>query len=174
MKKITFILGGARSGKSRQAVKLANQKNQKIAFIATCQPLDDEMRRRVKAHQKNRPKNWKTFEEPLNLAARVNKIGAKFDMILIDCLTLWTSNLLLMEMSETKIKNEIKKTLSALRKTKADSIIVSNEVGSSIVPANLLARTFRDIAGTINQIVAREADHVIFMIAGIPMEIKNG
>lgn len=174
MKKITFILGGARSGKSRQAVKLANQKNQKIAFIATCQPLDDEMRRRVKAHQKNRPKNWKTFEEPLNLVARVNKIGAKFDMILIDCLTLWTSNLLLMEMSETKIKNEIKKTLSALRKTKADSIIVSNEVGSSIVPTNLLARTFRDIAGTINQIVAREADHVIFMIAGIPMEIKNG
>lgn len=174
MKKITFILGGARSGKSREAVKIADQKNKKIAFIATCRPLDDEMRQRIKTHQKKRPKNWKTLEEPLDLAARVNKIGAQFDIILIDCLTLWVSNLLLMDANETKIKNEIKKTLSALRKTKADSIIVSNEVGSSIVPTNLLARNFRDIAGTINQIVAQEADRVIFMIAGIPMEIKNG
>lgn len=173
MKNITFILGGARSGKSRLAVKLANQKNKKVAFIATCQALDDEMRGRIKAHQKNRPKKWTTFEEPLDIAARIKKIGHKFDIILIDCLTLWASNLLLMESSEAKIKNEIKKILSALQKTEASSIIVSNEVGLSIVPTNILARDFRDIAGSINQIVAQKAGRVIFMMAGIPMEIKK-
>ncbi|MFH1692351.1 MAG: bifunctional adenosylcobinamide kinase/adenosylcobinamide-phosphate guanylyltransferase [Candidatus Omnitrophota bacterium] len=173
MNKITFILGGSRSGKSRLAVKLAKQKNQKVAFIATCQPLDEEMRQRIKAHQKNRPKNWKTFEEPINIAAQIHKIGDTFDVILIDCLTLWISNLLLMKFHEAKIKNEIKKILSALRKTRANSIIVSNEVGLSIVPTNKLARDFRDIAGTINQIVAQKADYVTFMMAGIPMEIKK-
>ncbi len=173
MGKITFILGGARSGKSRQAVKIANQKNKKIAFIATCQPLDEEMRQRIQIHKKNRPKNWKTFEEPYDIAGKIKKNCNKFDIVLIDCLTLWASNLLLAGSNESTIKKEIKKILSVLRKTKADSIIVSNEVGSSVVPVNILARNFRDIAGTINQIAAETADRVLFMIAGIPMEIKK-
>lgn len=173
MAKITFILGGARSGKSRQAVKMADQTDKKIAFIATCQALDEEMRERIQRHKKERPKNWKTFEEPVNLAARIKKIGNKYDIILIDCLTLWVSNLLLLEFNETKIKKGIEETLGALRETKANSVIVSNEVGLSIVPTNILAREFRDIAGTINQIVAQKADSVIFMAAGIPMEIKK-
>ncbi len=172
MGKITFILGGARSGKSSYALELAKKYKKRIAFIATCQPLDKEMRQRIQLHRKRRPLNWQTFEEAQKVSGLLKKIGNKFEIVLIDCLTLLLSNLLLKNFKEVSIENEIKEILSMLKKNQAKSIIVSNEVGLGIVPKNKLARDFRDIAGKMNQIVAQEADEVFFLVSGIPRRIK--
>jgi len=172
MGKITFILGGARSGKSHYALEIAQKRHKKVAFIATCEPLDKEMQRRIRAHQKNRPSYFRTFEEPRDIYGLLKKINSEFGLIVIDCLTLWVSNLLLNGMKEREIVEEMKKIVDALKKAKAKSIIVSNEVGLGIVPRDKLSRDFRDIAGRINQLVAREAKEVIFMISGLPLKIK--
>jgi len=171
MGKITFILGGVRSGKSRYGVGLA-KKGKQIAFLATAQALDKEMKQRISKHKKERPKNWVTFEEPRNIAAAVKKISGKFDVILIDCLTLWVSNCLLGGMSIKLIEKEIEELLFAGKKSSAQVILVSNEVGLGVVPDNKLARDFRDLAGRVNQITAQYADTVVFMVAGIPMVVK--
>lgn len=173
MRKITFVLGGARSGKSRFAIKLAKEKFSKVAFIATCLGLDREMNGRIEIHKKNRPSNWQTFDAPGDIPLLLEKIGSKFELIIIDCLTLLVSGLLLKGLREEVIENKINKVLAALKKIKAKSIIVSNEVGLGIVPKNKLARDFRDIAGRINQIVAEASDRVFFMASGIPLKIKE-
>lgn len=172
MRKITFIVGGARSGKSQFAIKLAKEKTKKVAFIAACQPLDEEMKKRIMLHKKARPAYWQTFEEPRDIVSLLGKIGDKFELILIDCLTLLLSNLILKNFKEKSIEAEVNQILSALKKIKAKSIIISNEVGLGIVPENKLARDFRDIAGRINQLVAAKSDEVFFMTAGIPLKIK--
>lgn len=172
MGKIIFILGGARSGKSRKAIILAKEIGGKVGFIATCQPLDKEMARRISAHKKARPAPWKTFECPKDIVKVLKIIGNGFNVIIIDCLTLWVSNLLLTGSEEKKIEHEIKLALTLLKKIKASLIIVSNEVGLGIVPDNELGRSFRDIAGRVNQMVAREADEVLFMAAGLPWKLK--
>ena len=173
MGKIIFLLGGARSGKSQFAIKLAKKDARKVAFIATCVGLDREMEKRISLHKKNRPSNWQTFEAPKDIALLLKKIGPKFEIIIIDCLTLLVSDLLLKGLREEAIENKINKILAALKKIKAKSIIVSNEVGLGIVPKNKLARDFRDIAGRTNQIVAEKSDEVFFMLAGISIKIKN-
>ena len=173
MGKIIFILGGARSGKSTYAIELAKKDKGKVAFIATCQALDKEMVRRINFHKKTRPKAWQTFEEPCEVPPLLNKIGAKFQVIIIDCLTLMVSNLVLKGLKESVIEIKINRMLDVLNKIKAQSIIVSNEVGLGIVPENKLARDFRDIVGKINQVVAKESDELFFMISGIPLKIKN-
>jgi len=173
MSKIIFILGGARSGKSRFAVNLAKKTSKKVAFIATCLPLDNEMKRRVALHKCNRPKHWKTFENPRGISLLLKEIGLKFNCIIIDCLTLMVSNLILKGSKEPSVKAEINKILNTLKKIKAQSIIVSNEVGLGIVPANKLSRDFRDIAGKMNQIVAGVSNEVFFMASGIPIRIKG-
>jgi adenosylcobinamide kinase/adenosylcobinamide-phosphate guanylyltransferase len=172
MGKITFILGGARSGKSTYALALAGKKK-KVAFIATCQARDKEMSNRIKLHKKSRPIHWETFEEPHAPSVLLEKKGNTFEIILIDCLTLLISNLMLKGTKEKEIKLEIYRLLNLLKKTKAESIIVSNEVGLGIVPDNRLARDFRDIAGKINQVVAEESDRVFFMVSGMPMQVKG-
>lgn len=172
MGKIIFILGGARSGKSSYATKLAKGLGKKVAFIATCQPLDKEMRKRIALHKERRSVNWQTFEEPLGLSSLLKKNSTKFEVFLIDCLTLLVSNLLLKNFKENTIEGEINKILSILKKTKAKSIIVSNEVGLGIVPKNHLGRRFRDLAGRINQMVAEKSDEVFFLVSGIPWRIK--
>ena len=169
--KITFILGGARSGKSTYALKLA-KKYEKVAFIATCQGLDKEMRRRISLHKETRPKHWETFEEPKDLAKLANKIDNKFDCILIDCLTLLVSNLNLSGVKGKQVFKEIEKLFFVLTKKKVNVIIVSNEVGLGVVPASKLGRNFRDIAGKVNQIAAQQAGKVFFMAAGLPLKIK--
>lgn len=171
MGKITFILGGARSGKSRYALKLAKEYS-KIAFIATCEPLDSEMKKRIELHRKNRPLNWQTFEQPQCVSRLLKQIGNKYEMIVIDCLTLLVSNMLLKGNPEAAIENEVKKILSTLNKNRAKAILVSNEVGLGIIPDNKLGRDFRDIAGRINQGVAEESDEVFFIVSGIPWRIK--
>jgi adenosylcobinamide kinase/adenosylcobinamide-phosphate guanylyltransferase len=172
MGKITFILGGARSGKSQLAIKLAKEKAKKVAFIATCLPRDREMKKRIALHKKIRPKSWKTFEEPEDLNLLLKQISSKFEVIIIDCLTLLVSNLLLKGIKASTIENKINKIVLALKALESQSIIVSNEVGLGIVPENKLARAFRDIAGRVNQIVANKSSEMFFMVSGIPLRIK--
>ncbi|MCX5714718.1 MAG: bifunctional adenosylcobinamide kinase/adenosylcobinamide-phosphate guanylyltransferase [Candidatus Omnitrophica bacterium] len=172
MGKITFILGGARSGKSSKAISLAKENSNDVAFIATCQALDKEMARRIAAHKESRPAAWKTFECPKDIFSVLEHNGNQFELVIIDCLTLWVSNLLLEGVKDKDIAEEIRRIVLALKKTNSDAIIVSNEVGLGIVPDNELGRVFRDIAGRVNQIVAEKADEVIFMVAGLPWRIK--
>lgn len=172
MAKITFILGGARSGKSAYALNLA-QKHKKVAFIATGQALDKEMRQRINLHKKARPSHWHTFEEDKKIASALKKIGNDFDCVIIDCLTLWVSNLILAKNTQSAIKEQARLLVKTLKNIKANSIVISNEVGLGIVPQNKLARSFRDIAGKVNQAVAKGADKVLFMVSGIPMKVKG-
>ncbi len=171
MGKITFIVGGARSGKSEYALKLAF-KAKDVAFIATCEALDDEMAARIKLHKLSRPKHWTTYEEPLAVAEILKKRSAGHDLILIDCLTLLVTNLLLKKKTTGQIETEVVSTMKALKRHKGASVIVSNEVGLGIVPDNRLGRVFRDIAGQMNKIVAERSGRVIFMVSGIPWRIK--
>lgn len=172
MGEITFVLGGSRSGKSRFAVKLAKRKARNVAFIATCLPKDLEMKKRIAIHKKTRPSYWRVFENPKDIPSLLKQIGSKFEVIIIDCLTLLVSNFLLKGHNENSIKDAIDKILKSLKKNKGESIIVSNEVGLGIVPENKLARDFRDITGRINQIVATKADEIFFLVSGIPWRIK--
>lgn len=173
MGKIILVLGGARSGKSTYALELA-KKQKRVAFVATCQGLDKEMKERIKLHRDSRPRSWQTFEEPKDIDSLFPKLVNKFDCILLDCLTLLVSNLLLEGGSQKTIEGKITKALALLRNKKADLIIVSNEVGLGIVPEHKLGRDFRDIAGKVNQAVAKEATEVFFTISGIPTRIKGG
>lgn len=172
MNKIILVLGGARSGKSAYALNLA-KKYKKVAFIATCQGLDKEMRQRIKLHKESRPKHWETFEEPRELTELLGRMDNSFDCIVIDCLTLLVSNLILAANSQKQIIDKIQESLLVLNKKKARIILVSNEVGLGLVPANKLGREFRDIAGIVNQVVASRANQVLFMVAGLPMNIKK-
>jgi adenosylcobinamide kinase/adenosylcobinamide-phosphate guanylyltransferase len=171
MGKITFILGGARSGKSSFALTLA-KKYKKAAFLATCRGLDKEMRERINRHKVLRPKNWTTFEEDKNIVSALERMRNYFDCIIIDCLTLWVSNLLVARNKEEKILQETIAMLAELKKKNARAILVSNEVGLGLVPANKLGRKFRDIAGQVNQLAAKEADEVFFIVSGIPVKLK--
>jgi adenosylcobinamide kinase / adenosylcobinamide-phosphate guanylyltransferase len=172
MGKIILILGGARSGKSRHALSLG-QKHKRVAFIATCQALDQEMEKRIALHQQSRPRHWETFEEPRSLAPLLMKIGKRFDCIIVDCLTLWVSNLILGGENEDKILERTAKMLTGLGKIKSRVVLVSNEVGLGLVPRNKLGRDFRDIAGKVNQLVAQAAGEVFFTVSGIPVKIKG-
>jgi len=172
MGKLILILGGARSGKSTHALSLA-KKQKKVAFVATGQGLDQEMRERILKHQASRPKNWKTFEEPQELGSLLAKISGSFDFIIIDCLTLLVSNLLLSGYKDEVILEKIADFLAQAARQKAKVIIVANEVGLGIVPGNKLSRRFRDIAGKVNQLAAGKADQVIFIVSGIPLRIKG-
>ncbi len=173
MGKLVLVLGGARSGKSRFAASLASAKSKRTAFVATCVPADEEMKQRVAQHRSSRPKSWKTFEEPEDLAGLIAKIKNDFDCILLDCLTLWISNLLLKGHDEDGMHNKIQKMVSCAKNGKAHLVIVSNEVGSGIVPEHKLGRDFRDVAGRIHQFLAHEACDVYLVVSGIPYAIKK-
>jgi adenosylcobinamide kinase/adenosylcobinamide-phosphate guanylyltransferase len=170
MKKITFITGGARSGKSSFALKQASRIAGKKAYIATAEALDEEMRKRIEDHRKQRGKEWDTFEEPLMIAEVIKKIGDQYDTLVLDCLTLWLSNII---HSNLIIEAEIERLISSLLTNHTSIFIVSNEVGMGIVPENEMARKFRDMAGLLNQKVAGAADEVYIVVAGIPLRIKG-
>jgi len=172
-KKIIFITGGARSGKSRFAGELARQFPGAKAYLATAQGLDEEMAERIRRHRENRAAAWQTLEEPLKVADRIWKEGNGFDLILLDCLTLWISNLLMAGWEEAMILKEGNRLLDACRRAKCSLILVGNEVGMGIVPENAQARLFRDLSGFIQQRAAREADEVYFMVSGIAQRIKG-
>ncbi len=174
MGKVIFILGGARSGKSKYAVGLAKKVAKNVAFIATCICPDDEMKERIKLHQTLRPRHWKLIEEGRNISSVLVNLKNKYEMVLIDCLGLWISNLLVDNLDDRKIEVKIKKLINTILKVNLTTIVVSNEVGSGIVPDNLLARRFRDLVGSVNQMIAEKADKVILMQSGIPIVIKGG
>ncbi|MBV9875606.1 MAG: bifunctional adenosylcobinamide kinase/adenosylcobinamide-phosphate guanylyltransferase [Verrucomicrobia bacterium] len=171
---IHFVLGGSRSGKSRRAESLASAAGQPVAYIATyaSDPTDEEMRLRVQRHQQRRPANWLTLENRFDLGEliRENK-GALF---LLDCLTLWLSFHLIKGRSTDQILKELEETLLLIRKLERSFIIVSNEVGSGIVPLAVESRAFRDLCGLANQMVAAEANTVELMVAGLPLVLKGG
>lgn len=171
---VVLVLGGARSGKSRFAESLAHQP---AHYIATAQAFDDEMRERIALHKVQRGAGWLTHEEPLELVELLDSHsresgndGSISNFILIDCLTLWLSNLLL---ADRDCEAEVAKLIGCLRESSARIVIVSNEVGLGIVPDNALARKFRDIQGFANQRVAEIAMQVVFMVAGLPMAVKG-
>lgn len=173
MGKLTLITGGVRSGKSKLAVEFAQKSGKNVAFIATCAPLDTEMKRRIALHQKSRPGNWTTIEEPLNIEKAVLKIPPKSSSVIIDCITLLVSNHALAGHTEEKILKIIDNSIKIIKKSRFDAFIVSNEVGMGIVPENKLARDFRDIAGKVNQMIASKSDEVYFMVSGLPLKMKG-
>jgi adenosyl cobinamide kinase/adenosyl cobinamide phosphate guanylyltransferase len=172
-KRIIFITGGARSGKSRFAQELGRKFPGPKAYFATAQALDEEMVERIRRHQENRPSDWQTLEEPLKVPGCLEARGDHFSLILLDCLTLWISNLMTAGWDEPRILEEADRLLKACRRVKSSFIVVGNEVGMGIVPDNPQARGFRDLSGLIQQMVAREADEVFFMVSGLPQKIKG-
>ncbi len=171
-KKIYFITGGARSGKSSFAERLASDTDGRRAYVATAQALDEEMAARIAKHRLDRGDAWDTFEEPLAVAELLGKLSARYDLVLLDCLTLWLSNVMAHTETDGAVAERAKELLGAVRGFSGTCIIVSNEVGLGIVPDNALARKFRDMAGMINQTMALAADEVYFTAAGIPIRIK--
>ena len=173
MSKMTFILGGARSGKSRYAARIAEDLGKKTVFIATATALDEEMKERIRLHKISRPKEWGLIEEPVNLSGVILGLKPIYDVAIIDCVGLWVSNLLMANMEDRAIERRIKELTTSILNAKAGLIIiVSNEVGGGIVPGDPLSRRFRDLVGLTNQIIAAKADEVIMMQAGIPVKIK--
>jgi adenosylcobinamide kinase/adenosylcobinamide-phosphate guanylyltransferase len=173
LKKIVFVTGGCRSGKSRFAIEFADSHFEEKIFVATCKAQDQEMRKRIKEHQRTRGSEWETVEVPTALAEAVATHASKCDVILIDCLTLWTNNLLAEGGSQEEILTHTDALIQAIDEARCSVILVSNEVGCGIVPENELARRFRDIEGLVNQKVAACADTVVWMVAGIPVPIKG-
>jgi adenosylcobinamide kinase/adenosylcobinamide-phosphate guanylyltransferase len=174
MGKKIFVLGGCRSGKSSYALETAEKYSaDRKVFIATCIPCDDEMRQRVERHQEERSLAWETVEAPLLLPEAITENSRRADVIMVDCLTLWVSNLLMEFDDSEKIEMQIPRLTEAIEKSHCPVVLVSNEVGQGIVPENKLARQFRDLVGFVNQAVAGCADEVILAVAGIPIKIKG-
>ncbi|MFA5344041.1 MAG: bifunctional adenosylcobinamide kinase/adenosylcobinamide-phosphate guanylyltransferase [Kiritimatiellia bacterium] len=167
-----LILGGARSGKSRLAQEIAARRWARPAYLATAEILDAEMAARVSLHRKARARRWRCVEEPLEIAKIIRQGVSGADGILVDCLTLWLSNVLLKE-GRGAFARRRDELVKALCQARQDVILVANEVGLGIVPEHALGRTFRDLAGWLNQAVAKEADTVLFVAAGLPLVLKG-
>ncbi|MCP1200433.1 bifunctional adenosylcobinamide kinase/adenosylcobinamide-phosphate guanylyltransferase [Notoacmeibacter sp. MSK16QG-6] len=165
---ITLVLGGARSGKSRYAEKLVTALSAPWTYIATAQAFDDEMKARIALHRSRRASDWETVEAPLRMAEALAEVPEDRP-VLVDCLTLWLSNLIL---GELDVQAAIEALEKALNGRSGSTVLVSNEVGLSIVPDNALGRRFRDAQGELNQRIAQRADRVVFMAAGLPMILK--
>jgi len=187
-KKIIFITGGARSGKSSFALAQALPVAGRKAYIATAEALDEEMAERIEEHKKQRGKEWDSYEEPLKIAGVMKKLSGNYAALILDCLTLWLSNLFMKTQRKgyglQTIEMEIQELLDSLRQFKSSGsgdpgsgfctlYIVSNEVGMGIVPDNETARKFRDMAGLLHQKIAEVSDEVFMMVAGIPMKLKG-
>ena len=166
--KLTLVLGGARSGKSRYAESLITALPPPWIYVATAEPGDEEMAARIKSHRQRRGAQWRTIEAPRELAKTLSACGD--GPVLVDCLTLWLSNLMLME---ANIEEEIAQLEKALMAARARLILVANEVGSGIVPSYPLGRRFRDLQGMLNQRIAASAERVILMVAGLPLAVKG-
>ena len=188
MGRLVFVTGGARSGKSKfgeeLALDLALERAPHLTegcatYLATCVPGDDEMRERVRIHRQRRPAYWNTVEEPLDVAGALARKGSETNVILVDCLGIYVTNLLLEGEEETPstercalVLSSVQDMVMAARNVPADVVVVSNEVGMGLVPEYLLGRIFRDVLGWANQIVAQASDEVYFMVSGVPLRVK--
>ena len=177
--KITLILGGARSGKSSYAQSLAEEIGKSVTFLATAQALDDEMTARIQKHREERPPDWATLEIPLGISSQVQQI--KTDVVILDCMTLLVTNILMQFVKDDlvdeapfrqTVQKEVDDLIANICIGKQEWIIISNEVGLGLVPPYQMGRIYRDMLGWANQRLARAADKVIFMVAGIPAVIK--
>lgn len=171
-KSVTLVLGGARSGKSRYAQGLASR-FQRVTFIATAQPSDGEMRKKIAVHRSERPEDWRTVEARLNLDKSIHSESKKCDVLLIDCFTLYVANLMYAKKHSGNPQAQIEAVYTAILASRAHIIAVSNEVGSGIVPVYRSGRIYRDLLGQMNQKVAHIANQVVLMIAGIPLVLKD-
>lgn len=177
--KLTLVLGGSRSGKSEFAEKMAERSGKNLIYIATAAVRDEEMAERVKLHRKRRPEKWITVEEEIDVLGVLSR-GGKGDVFLLDCATIWLTNLLFNDQHSgqerdrngTRVLEEVARLTETVDKG-LDLIVVSNEVGLGVVPEHPLGRLFRDLAGRANQVMAAKADSVYLVVAGIPMEIKS-
>ena len=167
---VVFLLGGARSGKSRLGEQLVQATPGRWIYLATAQALDDEMADRIAAHRSRRDNRWQTVEEPLDLTAALAEWSAPDTAILVDCLTLWLSNLMGAGRDPAPAVDALVQALGAVE---GRVVLISNEVGQGIVPDNALARTFRDTAGRMHQAVAEAAHRVLFVAAGLPLTLKD-
>lgn len=177
--KMTLILGGARSGKSSYAQNLTEKAGGRVVYVATAEAKDEEMRERIAVHQAERPANWHTIEAPMRVGKALRSEIAQADVVLLDCITLLTSNVLLGFPESATVKEvqhamdiEIEDLLRVFEQGEADWVVVSNEVGLGLVPAYALGRTYRDVLGRVNQRLASVADEVLYMVAGLPMKVK--
>ncbi len=170
---VTLISGGARSGKSAQAIALAlNAAGTRRFFIATAEPLDIEMRERIAHHRAQRPSEFTTVEEPLALGVALAALAGRADVAVVDCLTLWVSNLISAAQSDDAICAQARALALTIGGAPFDTVVVTSEVGSGIVPDNAVARRFRDLLGWTNQTVAQVAGQVLLMVAGCPLRVK--
>ena len=186
MSKIVLVTGGARSGKSNFAESLCINQNNSTAYIATSIPFDDEMKDRVKKHKESRPQNWETYEIYKDIYTIVKEISKKHKTVILDCVTLLVNNLMFtygididdakqeeINQLELYIKDQVNKLIIELKKTELYVVVVTNELGMGVVPANKLSRVYTDITGRINQQIAQSSDEVYFVVSGIPMKIKG-
>jgi adenosylcobinamide kinase/adenosylcobinamide-phosphate guanylyltransferase len=169
--KLILVLGGAASGKSQAALDLAGQRRPR-AFVATGQALDREMKARIERHQATRSSDWETADVPTDIGMWISKNSNNYQSIIIDCLTLWLSNLKGQRLRDSAISDATADLLLAIRRTKAHVVVVSNELGLGLVPATKPVRAFRDLAGRINQQVVAEADEVYLVVSGLPLRLK--
>jgi adenosylcobinamide kinase / adenosylcobinamide-phosphate guanylyltransferase len=170
---VTLVLGGVRSGKSLYAQQLAGQSS-RVVFVATAKATDDEMAGKIARHREERPAEWLTVEEPLELAMVLAERDIDCELIVVDCLTLFTAHLLEAEgENDCAITHRVEALCAALQAVRCTVVLVSNEVGSGVVPEYVAGRRYRDLLGEINQKVARIADDVVLMVAGLPLALKG-
>lgn len=172
----TLVLGGARSGKSAHAEKLAAEAGERVLYVATAEARDEEMGRRIEKHRRGRPSTWETLEVPLGVGAAVRSHPGSFDAVLLDCFTLLAGNVFGLDerepVAEERLTAEIEALFETFEAGEASWIVVSNEVGLGIVPETPLGRVYRDVIGRAHQELARRADAVYFLVAGLPMRVK--
>ena len=173
MSKKILITGGCRSGKSRHALTLARSVSGEKLYVATAEALDSEMVERIAKHQQERGEGWETHEEPIDLVSVFKQLDNRSGVLVLDCLTLWISNLLIKDYGQEHILKEASLLMDQSDQMQCQLIFVTNEVGAGIVPENKLARNFRDIVGGANQLVAQQCEEVIHMVAGIPTVLKK-
>ncbi len=172
MARTIFITGGARSGKSRLAEQIAEGFGAPLLYMATGHAGDAEMAERIAAHKARRGNKWRTVEEPLRLAETLKTSDGNYQAILVDCITLWLTNLILTREDHAVVLDEVRTLARLFPDIKTPLILVSNEVGMGIVPENALARSFRDLAGRANEILAAAADEVYVTFCGLPLKLK--
>lgn len=168
----TLILGGVRSGKSRYAEARARKRGASVTVIVTATAGDTEMAARIAAHQAHRPRDWRVLEAPIALGRAIEQEGAHGTVLIVDCLTLWLSNLLELE-DGAALEREREALKSAVTRSAAEILLISNEVGLGIVPVNALARRFEDEVGMLHQQLAQLCEQVVWMVAGIPVTVKG-
>lgn len=169
--RLIFVTGGARSGKSAYAERLAAQSGPAVTYLATAVAFDDEMQERIKRHQTDRPAQWHTLEEPVNALQAIKNVQTP--VLLLDCLSVWVNNLMYHGWSDSQMVSEAAALAQAARARDGLSIFVTNEVGFGIVPDNALARRYRDVLGWVNQQCAAECDEAYLLVSGLPLQLKG-